>query len=171
MMIARRVLGGLDSVAESSLSDDESEADSKGLIRAPHHCKSIFHLKKIIHEKFVVNSWLFVLKKTYSCREIRVLPPFQQNNSQILKFVIEKETKRYRFSRLTRLISSFKQKSVKSDKSVAQRKFSNSRIRDRKRTLLDQDLATVVDIEAGTWWIVETTSVQRAPTSSITINP
>jgi hypothetical protein len=46
MMIARRVLGGLDSAAESSLSDDESEADSKGLIGAPHHCKSIFHLKK-----------------------------------------------------------------------------------------------------------------------------
>jgi hypothetical protein len=44
MMIARRVLGGLDSAAESSLSDDESEADSKGLIGAPHHCKSIFHL-------------------------------------------------------------------------------------------------------------------------------
>jgi hypothetical protein len=46
MMIAQRVLGGLDSAAESSLSDDESEADSKGLIGAPHHCKSIFHLKK-----------------------------------------------------------------------------------------------------------------------------
>ncbi len=44
MMIARRVLGGLDSAAESSLSDDESEADSKGHIGAPHHCKSIFHL-------------------------------------------------------------------------------------------------------------------------------
>ncbi len=38
------VLGGLDSAAESSLSDDESEADSKGLIGVPHHCKSIFHL-------------------------------------------------------------------------------------------------------------------------------
>ncbi len=55
------------------------------------------------------------------------------SNSIILKFEIERENKRYRFSRLTRLISSFKQKSVKSDKSVAQRKFSNSRIRDRKR--------------------------------------
>ena len=55
------------------------------------------------------------------------------SNSIILKFEIERENKRYRFSRLTRLISSFKQKSVKSDKSVAQRKFSNSLIRDRKR--------------------------------------
>ena len=58
--------------------------------------------------------------------------PFRKN-SLILKFVTEKETKRYRLTRLTRLISSFKQKSVNSDKSVAQRKFSNSRIRDRKR--------------------------------------
>ncbi len=45
-MIARRVLCGFDSAAESSLSAAESEADSKGLIRAPHHCKSIFHLFK-----------------------------------------------------------------------------------------------------------------------------
>ena len=62
MMIARRVLGGLDSAAESSLSDDESEADSKGLNEAPHHCKSIFHLKKIIHDQFMV----IRVKKNYS---------------------------------------------------------------------------------------------------------
>ena len=44
MMKARRVLGGLETASESSLSDDESKTDSKGLIRAPHHWKSIFHL-------------------------------------------------------------------------------------------------------------------------------
>ncbi|MBQ1827918.1 MAG: hypothetical protein II115_01830 [Prevotella sp.] len=37
-----RVLGGLESAAESWLSDDESKTNSKGLIRAPRHCESIF---------------------------------------------------------------------------------------------------------------------------------
>ena len=46
MIIARRVLGGLDSAAESSLSDDESEADSKGLIGAPIIANPFFNLKK-----------------------------------------------------------------------------------------------------------------------------
>ncbi len=52
------------------------------------------------------------------------------------------------------------------------KKFSNSPIRDRKRPLLDQDLAPFKDIDARTRWLgAETTAVQRAPTSSITINP
>ena len=39
-----RVLGGSESAAESSLSDDESEADSRGAIKRLHSIPSIFHL-------------------------------------------------------------------------------------------------------------------------------
>ncbi len=44
MMLPHWVVGGLESAAESSLSGDDSETNTKGLIRATHHCKSIFHL-------------------------------------------------------------------------------------------------------------------------------
>ena len=48
------VLGGLESAAESSLSDAESEAVSRGAIGRLHSSPSIFHLKKN-------NSWLSVI--------------------------------------------------------------------------------------------------------------
>jgi len=46
MMDARRVVSGFRSASGSSLTDGDRKTGTKGLIRAPHHCKSIFHLLK-----------------------------------------------------------------------------------------------------------------------------
>ena len=48
MMLARRVVGGIESAAESLLSGDESMTCTKRLIRGSHHCKSIFHLFNLL---------------------------------------------------------------------------------------------------------------------------
>ena len=57
-MVARWVVNGFRSASGSSLIDDDWKSVTKWLIKATHHCKSIFHLLnslKAFFEHFCVN--------------------------------------------------------------------------------------------------------------------